>query len=76
MVGLLGVVELGARVAIELDLPCEGAGPDDGGDEGDKCQTEETACTPSEACAVEDEEADHQSSDDGSSTLQRSIQCA
>ena len=73
MVGLLGVVEFGARIAIKLDSPREGARPDDGRDDGDKCQTEEAARTPSEMCAVEDQEADHQSPDDGSRTLQRCV---
>lgn len=76
MVGLLGVVEFGARVAVELDLPCEGTRPDDCHHDGDKRQTEEPTRAPSETSAVEDEEADQQSSDDGSSTLQSCIQCA
>ena len=76
VVGLLGVVEFGARGTVELDLPCESARPDDDGDDGDKCQTEEAARAPSEACAVKDAKADHQRSNDGASTLQRPIQCA
>lgn len=58
MVGLFGVMEFGARGTIELDLPCESARPDDGGDDGDKCQTEEAARAPSEARAIKDEKAD------------------
>lgn len=75
VVGLFGIVEFSARGTVELDLPCESARPDDGGDDGDECQTEEAARAPSEACAVKDEKADQQSSDYAASTLQRSIQC-
>lgn len=46
--GLVGVVEFGTWVAVELDLPCESARPDDGDDDGDECQTEEAARAPSE----------------------------
>jgi hypothetical protein len=76
VVGIFGVAEFGARGTVELDLPCESARPDDGGDDGDECQTKEAACASSEACPIKDKKADHQSSDDGASTLQRSIQCA
>ena len=76
MVSLFGVVKFGAWGAVELDLPCESAGPDDGSDDGDKRQPEEAARAPSAARAVKDEKSDHQSSGDGASTLQRPIQCA
>jgi hypothetical protein len=76
VVTLISVVEFGARGAVELDLPCEGARPYDGGNEGDKSQTEEATRSPSEVRVVENEEADQQSSDDGPDTFQRCIQCA
>ena len=76
MVGLFGVVEFSARGTVELDLPCESARPDDGGGDGDECQTEEAARAPSETSAVKDEKTNHQGPDDGANTLQRSIQCA
>ena len=76
MVTFVSVVEFGAWGAVELDLPCEGARPYNGGDEGDKCQTKEAARAPSEVRAVENEEADQQSSDYGPNTFQRCIQGA
>ena len=69
MVGLFGVVEFSARGTVEPDLPCKSARPDGGGDDGDECQTEEATRAPSEARAVKDKKAHHQSSNDGASTL-------
>ena len=69
----------------ELDLSCESARPDDGGEDGDECEAEKVARAPSESCVVKDEKGrslaslPHHSSESPTmapAPLQRPIQCA
>jgi len=76
VVRIFGVVEFGTRGTVEFDLPCQSTGPDNYRHDGDERQANEAASAPSEAGAIENEEANHQGSDNGTSTLQRPVQCS
>lgn len=76
VVRLVGIVEFVARGTVKLDLPCQGAGPDNDRENRHERQTKEATSAPSEASAIEDEEPNYQSSDDGAGTLQCCVQCS
>ena len=73
MVTTVGVVHLFPCRAVEIDLPCERTGPDDDGGDRNERQADEASRPPSVREAIENEEADDQSTDNGAGTFERAI---
>lgn len=75
MVSRVAVVDLGdCGVSSEFDLPSESARPHGNDSDGDDTETEEATRATVEALAIEDEETDEESAENGTSTFEGSVQ--